>query len=322
MGKTYIFMDDEELVWKLRPNAVDNWGGVTVEINGMGYRGPELEYAKPDGVRRILHLGDSVSFGYLLKDYDQAYPVVLENILEQKTGENIQTVNLSVGGYATWQENILLQREGCKYDPDLVILSFVLNDVTNMFTLKRFGGSSETGHLELGLSSQNERWSYKSGILYLARRIGAKFRFGKEVQKAATMMEARKVYSLIETPDHPDVQAAWKGVFKDLQEIVDYCNGRDTDFLLVIFPFTLQLKNGEQMSIPQQTIIKYAEENNIRYLDILSYFNELMKENGTIPNDYFLDYDHLNPLGNELVAEEIAEYIIENKIIDNVNADK
>ena len=317
MGKTYIFMDDEELVWKLRPNAVDNWGGTTVRINGKGYRGPEYEYAKPDGVRRILHLGDSVSFGYLLKDYNQAYPPLLEKILEEKTGDNIQTVNLSVGGYATWQENIQLRREGYKYNSDLVILSFVLNDVTNMFSLKRFGGHSEIGHLELGFSSRDAKWFNKSGILYLVRRVSAKFRFGKEVQKAASQMEARKVFSLIETPDHPDVQRAWNGVFKDLQDIVDYCDSNDIDFLLVIFPFTLQFKDEERMSIPQQTLIRYAEEHNIKYLDILNFFSILMKKEGTIPNNYFLDYDHLNPLGNDLVAEEIARFISDNKMLDD-----
>ena len=321
-GKTYIFMEDDELVWKNRPNAVDNWGDVIVEINSKGCRGPEIEYAKPDGVLRILHLGDSVPFGYLLEDYNLTFPAIIEKILEERTGDNIETVNLGVGGYSTWQENILFQREGIKYEPDLVILSFVLNDATNKFNLKRFGGSSENGLLELGLSSKNEQWYYKSGILYLTRRIGAHFLFGKEVQKGANLIEINKVKSLIESPDHPEVKAAWEGVFKDIQQIVGLCNERSIEFLLVVFPFSLQLKSDGNEFIPQSYLINYAEEHDIQYLDILDFMKGLMKEKDTVPNDYFLDYYHLNPWGNQLVAEHISESVINNGMVPDVRENK
>jgi len=41
-------------------NYFDADGGVPLEANGLGLRGPEVNEEKPDGVRRILILGDSL----------------------------------------------------------------------------------------------------------------------------------------------------------------------------------------------------------------------------------------------------------------------
>jgi len=82
--KTTIFLRDSELGWRLRPNSNDIWGGVRVKINGKGLRGPELAYSKPPDVFRILHLGDSVTFGFMLNSYKEAFPYVVEDRLEGK----------------------------------------------------------------------------------------------------------------------------------------------------------------------------------------------------------------------------------------------
>jgi len=65
--RTTIFQRDAELGWRLRPGARGRWAGVEVEINDKGVRGPELPYEKPAGVRRIVWLGDSVTFGFRIE---------------------------------------------------------------------------------------------------------------------------------------------------------------------------------------------------------------------------------------------------------------
>ena len=76
--KTTIFVRDDVLGWRLRPNSNDIWGGVRVKINGKGLRGPELAYSKPPDVLRILYLGDSVTFGYTLNSYTETFPMSLK----------------------------------------------------------------------------------------------------------------------------------------------------------------------------------------------------------------------------------------------------
>lgn len=51
----------------------------------------------------------------------------------EKQHEGIEVINLGVAGYGTDQELILLQQEGVRYRPDLIVLVFVENDfLTNV----------------------------------------------------------------------------------------------------------------------------------------------------------------------------------------------
>ena len=105
---TGIFVKDRELGWKLKPNVEDKWGGVKVKINSKGLRGPEINYRKLPHVRRILFLGDSVTFGYLLERDDQTYPSQVARILKKKLLLAVESINAGVGGYSPWQEYSLL----------------------------------------------------------------------------------------------------------------------------------------------------------------------------------------------------------------------
>ena len=139
--KGSIFVQDKELGWKLRPNAENRWGGKWIKINSKGLRGPELDYDKSANITRILYLGDSVTFGWGVESHKDTFPYQVEAVLENDHRCEIETINAGVGGYSPWQEYLYLSREGIKYHPDLVVMAFVLNDVTEKFGLTRFGGT-------------------------------------------------------------------------------------------------------------------------------------------------------------------------------------
>ena len=164
---TSIFEEDDELGWKLKPNAEGVWGKELIKVNGKGLIGPELDYMKKEGAYRILYLGDSVTFGYRLDDYKKGYPFVTEFLLEQHTGHHIETINSGVGGYSPWQEYVYLQREGIKYSPDLVVIGFVLNDVTEKFTLARFGGTGKGWQVMNATPIGVRRWIFNSSIIII-----------------------------------------------------------------------------------------------------------------------------------------------------------
>ena len=101
--------------------------GVTVTINDKGLRDRPHEYAPAPGVFRIVVLGDS---------YMEAYQVPLEQSLPYRLQETlaergVEVVNLGVGGYGTTQAYLALREEGLRYAPDLVILAFYHNDVSD-----------------------------------------------------------------------------------------------------------------------------------------------------------------------------------------------
>jgi lysophospholipase L1-like esterase len=103
---------------------------VQVAYNSKGWRDVEHDYAKPDGVFRIVVLGDSTIEGYSV-DFEDSFAVRLQQLL-RSSGRRVEVVNIGVGGYGTLQEDLAFELDGRRYEPDLVLLAFLLaNDVRN-----------------------------------------------------------------------------------------------------------------------------------------------------------------------------------------------
>ncbi|WP_027184687.1 SGNH/GDSL hydrolase family protein [Desulfovibrio inopinatus] len=111
---------DDQLGWAPQAGAVavSKATGKTVEyaINDKGLRDGPTEYAKPDGVFRIVTLGDSHTFGFGVS-LAEHYTTLLEGYFQ-----HVEVVNLGVNGYGLDQMLLRLQSEGLRYKPDLVLL--------------------------------------------------------------------------------------------------------------------------------------------------------------------------------------------------------
>lgn len=112
---------DPYLGWVNRPGVSGtNYGPDNRQsrlvINSRGLRDREIEYLKPPGLKRIVVLGDSFAWGYGLNAEER-----FSDLLDQEF-PGTQAINMGVVGYSTDQECTFFEREGIKYDPDLVIL--------------------------------------------------------------------------------------------------------------------------------------------------------------------------------------------------------
>lgn len=114
------------------PNAVQLHSGpefsVEYRINAEGLRDDRIHPSpKPNGTTRILILGDSFTFGVGV-DYEYSWPAVLERKLMDE-GYDAGIVKAGVAGYDTRTELIYLERIFSRYDPDIVVLAFLPNDL-------------------------------------------------------------------------------------------------------------------------------------------------------------------------------------------------
>jgi hypothetical protein len=102
-----------------------------VQISPLGLRDPRTSYEKPPGTYRVLFLGDS----YVESVQVQASEGItqrLEVALNRDGSRPVDVINAGVAAYGTGQELLLLEQEGVKYQPDLIVLLFYVgNDVTN-----------------------------------------------------------------------------------------------------------------------------------------------------------------------------------------------
>ena len=106
-----------------------NW---QVEFNKLGFRDTEHQTKKPQGIKRVLFVGDSIGEAAQV-NLDETYFKILEHRLNQDSPQKKwETINLSVGDFGSAQELLALRNYGVTYSPDYLVLEiFPLNDLCN-----------------------------------------------------------------------------------------------------------------------------------------------------------------------------------------------
>lgn len=92
-------------------------------IGPAGFRGPAPAVPKPDGVRRVLCLGGSTTYGDGLAD-GETYP----ERLGERLGAGVEVVNAGVPGYTTAETLLNLCLKGLDLEPDVVVVYHAVND--------------------------------------------------------------------------------------------------------------------------------------------------------------------------------------------------
>lgn len=118
---------DNQLVFRHKPSWETRYGDVLVTYNERGLRDHPI-LPKADEEYRILALGDSVTFGWGV-DQDKTFVARLESLLQGRLHRPVRVINSGVGGYNTVQEVTYFKQEGIALQPDLVLLTYVQNDI-------------------------------------------------------------------------------------------------------------------------------------------------------------------------------------------------
>jgi len=122
--------DYPDAIYELRPNQSGLFVGRHVEINSLGLRGHEVTLEKPPGTYRIAGIGDSHMFGWGVAQ-DETYLARLETMLNEAAppGRRFETLNFAAPGYNTVMEVSIFEHKVLRFDPDLVVIHFIGNDI-------------------------------------------------------------------------------------------------------------------------------------------------------------------------------------------------
>jgi lysophospholipase L1-like esterase len=140
---SYRIAANPVIAYEYRPgyrptDSAFDWTHVGYAINRAGFRDLDYDEAQPPDTFRVIVLGDSTTAGNGIRKLEDIYPKLAERTLNAggTIGPRVEVLNMAVGGYHTLQEVETLRVKGLRYRPDLVVLTFCIND----FDLHADGG--------------------------------------------------------------------------------------------------------------------------------------------------------------------------------------
>lgn len=277
---------DSHLGWSLTPDSrsvSQRIGSIEYKINSQGLRDDEHEYKKPVEQNRIVIVGDSRTFGYGVP-IEKHFTRLLEGYCA-----NTEVINLGIPGFGVDQEFLILQSEGVKYEPNLVI-AYVAHYANHrhMHTV-RFGKSKPKFELrgeKLTLVNHPvvELPRKEQHVLYSAvwRRLIMLFVNSEDAQNAENMKDP---YFRAEL--HKIGQAI-------IMEMKNFSNRNNSSFLLVTH-------------IPE--LIEFSRISGVHVLNVTDALSNPLFG---LPDGL----QHINEAGNGVLAWEIQKFIRANELVN------
>jgi lysophospholipase L1-like esterase len=257
--------------------------------NSHGFRDAEHPYEKPRGVRRVVAVGDSYTFGVSV-DYGERYTELLEEKLD-----GWEVVNLGVNAYGTDQELIMLEVEGLRYEPDISIcLIFLGNDLNDISYENRFWWPKP--YFEL----TGEQLVHRRPRPTLETRIRSTSYLGEFVMRATERWRTHSVLAPGWQPEN--ATPLFAALVKKMAE-VSRSRGIAQLFVLA-YPFG---RTPDTLTGTETAAREVFATAGVEYLDLLDRFVE---KDRLGENVWAFDH-HWNVHGHELVASAIRDRLEE-----------
>lgn len=304
------FRPDREWLYRGRPGAAGEVLGTRYEINADGFRGPVHARAREPGTTRILVLGDSIAFGFGVRE-EQTFPRVLEDLFARSApGAGVEVVNLGTGGYSAWNEARLLEDVGIEYQPDLVLVQFSINDLNDPTI--HFGTQTK---LALGAippeAFPDPARSERIGVLdeWLSRAChlselctALRQRLAEEQEPEPRTQEfVRAFRDPVERTDRVE----WRWLEARYDEMAGVAKAAGARFAVLAFPYPKQLA-GQRPHPVTQHLEALAAARGWYFIDPLGTYRRARRDGARL----FMDIWHPTVLGHRIAAEETFRTLV------------
>ncbi len=279
---------DAVLGWKLPPGEAIRETTADYEVtylaNAQGFRSRH-DFAAPSIAKRIAFLGDSFTFGSGVRE-EETFVAVVERALADAESAFVQALNYGIGGFGIDQMSLALEHEVLRWHADLVVLSFIRQD------LDRSLSSYRKGHVWL----EKPAFHLANGVLVrtttanrpgpLASWFAQELRLGRLGRKTADALANRW-----------PIGGRWRLNRALFVRIRDACSAAGVALLVVHLPVN-----------PRAAAPLYAKEFaalGIDYLDLAALLP-------VAADDLYFPHDrHFTPAGHRFAGAAIAHAIAE-----------
>lgn len=242
-----------------RRGNFDAANAVESRINRFGVRGPEFEHAKRPGTFRILGLGDSYTFGEGVRA-EETFLARIEAALDGGgTGPRVETINTGVSSYNTVDEISYLERRWVGFDPDLVLVTFVLNDAYD----ESIFGPLQQGYTAGMIRLARERSIAGSRLLALVYDRWLRWSTGRRTARVYQSQFSA-------TPLIPG--NSWESCRAALARARSLAERRGFRLVLAIFPELYRLDDSYPFRSVHELVKRDVEQVGIPVLDLFEAF--------------------------------------------------
>ncbi len=263
-------------------------------LNSAGWRDVEHTIVKPPDTYRILGLGDSYLMGQGVHSEDVFFRQLEQLLNQADLPSQVETISTGVSGKNTVDQVQLLEERGLAYDPDLVIVNFVPNDVEQDL-------DSEEPIVEFyrQYTQLTQRPDFLSQYSYLwswvRQRLQKQFIAQKYVKESIASFDRNS--------------QKWNVCRDALLKIVQICRDRNIPVMVVIFPFFHELNGDYPFQSIHDRVNEFCREHGVPVLDLRESYREFSgPELWVHPTD-----QHPNEIAHKIAAEAMAQFIIEHR---------
>lgn len=313
-GRDYShYITDPYLPYRVQPFMERSGRSLTdefyreVKCNSAGFWDVEHSLEKPEGVFRILGIGDSFTWGAGSSFLHETYLYRLEEMLNSRGGKHptVEIIKAGIPRYFPEPERLLLEHYGVDYSPDIVLVGFVPGDVIdtymgiNAVTVSK----DKSGYL---VTKEADRLGKIGGYLFVHShvcRIVLKKYISYQISKTHTP-KMRQVYE----PDGFH-EKDWKAVESEYEKMIDIAHSVGTE--IVFFQIPHKGPWQARHSYPAMRLSQWSKGRGVHFIDTLP----AMKEASQGENLYYVKDFHCRPAGYKVIAEVLFEELLKSGIV-------
>jgi hypothetical protein len=237
-------------------------------VNSLSIRHNEIIIPKPKGLFRLVYFGDSIPWDN---------PGFVNHTAEalSKLG-NIEVINAATPGYTTYQELLFLRTYVLETSPDLVLLTYCLND--NHKFLHRFNENARM------LFTKEAKESLMGNSVF--DKVVSRSYLLTSIKLAIISRQRRGEKSRSPWENKADLKIAWKDnpwihFEKYLIEMNNLLSRKGSKFAIIVFSIEFQLEERylrtdyDYVLKPQKLLKRICDKHDIPCLDLFPSFYNL-----------------------------------------------
>ncbi|OIN89639.1 hypothetical protein AUJ59_00955 [Candidatus Beckwithbacteria bacterium CG1_02_47_37] len=260
------------------------------ERNSLGFRDREHSFDKPEDTYRILILGDSIAYGQMV-EFKDIFPVRLEEKLNETGGQAVEVINMSLMGWNTVEQLQVLTVYGLRFQPDLVVIGFYLNDPQ----VKHNSQGKEVADAERQLLPFFGIDQWLNGRYYFYSFVH--FRYNRFLEKIGHKDD----YKTWQKSLYDKNQRGWKDFVFALDQIKRLSGQNQAKLLFV----SLNVEPGWEKETTQ--VLNLVTDINLPVLDMRPFFQDYDFSDLVVsPSDW-----HPNAQAHQIYTQVLGDYIVD-----------